>query len=331
MNSWKGRGLALPFGILLIYWIFGYLYEPDFISVQNINTILYSSSVLLPACLGMQVLIILGKFDLSVGAVASLSGMVSGFILASGENLFVAIISGVFVATVTGLLNGFLVAYLSIDSLIATLAMTGIARSISLAVNDGQVVTGFADTIFDLNSWSIAGLSVFVVVSGAIIVISEFIFRHAVFFRRFYATGGNPLATTLSGVRVPLMLTAGYCLASIGASITGILQISRTMSASPTIFNDLALDTLAACIIGGSSLTGGKGTMLGAALGLIVVGATRNLVTLAEIAVYWKEFAVGMLILLAIFVDLLQSRLRLAWRNNLISKHQEKALTTSDH
>jgi len=289
--------LAVP--VLLLYLIVG-AFVARFLSGDNIKTILFSAAVLLPVVLTTQLLLILGRFDLSIGATASLAGMVTGVVFRLTGSLPLAVCCGMAAGAIVGCTAGALVARLEIDPLIATLALMGMARSVSLVLTDGRIVTGLPDILGQLIRAEAFHLPLLIPAAFGCTVCAAWSVRHVVFFRRFYAAGNNSNAASNAGVRVESLIVWSYALAGLGAALTGVIQISRTLSASPLLFDTLAIDTIAACILGGSSLNGGRGGVWGALLGLLVIVATDNLVTMLGISVYWKDCAVGALLLIAV-------------------------------
>ena len=296
----RKHGIPLAVPILLLYIAAGAFLVREFLSANNITSIFFSAAILLPAVAGTQLLLVLGRFDLSVGATASLSGMFAGLCLTLSGSLIVAICSGLIMGILIGWISGSLVSRLHIDPLVATLAVMGMVRSLALVINGGQIVAGLPSSlgwITEARLFDIPFLILFVILFTFIATV---ITKHAVLFRRFYAAGNNVIAASHAGVNVTRLVTLGYILAGLGAALTGLLQISRTRSASPLIFDTLALEAIAACMIGGSSLSGGRGSILGAAIGLLVLIATRNLVVMLGITVFWKDFTTGILLLLAV-------------------------------
>ncbi len=290
--------LATP--LLVIYAIVGITLAPAFVSTTNIISVLFSAAVLLPAVVGMQLLLVLGRFDLSVGATASLAGMVTGLLLARFHSISLAISAGVFIGVLVGLVNGVAVTRFRVDPLIATLATMGITRSLALVINNGRIVAGLPSGYAWIAETRIAGTPVLILISAGLVCLTSLAATHAVALRRFYALGNNPEAAAHAGINVGLLVTFGFALCGLGAAIVGALQASRTLSAAPLEFQTLAVEAIAACLIGGSALTGGRGGILGAATGLIVVCATNNLVVILGISVFWKECAVGLLLLCAV-------------------------------
>jgi len=308
-QPWRGRSHAIPCLILVFYFSCGFSYLPSFLHTENLISILFSCAITLPVAMGMQALLILGFFDLSVGAIASFIGMVFGLSLLASGSFVLAIVVALFCALVIGIANGLFVTKLSINPLISTLAMTGILRSLSLSVNDGRIVSSLPQALSGIVSVRLADIPVLILLGFLLVVALEFCFRYVVPFRRLYAVGANPPAANHAGIHVASVVVAGYIAIAVGSAATGIIQTSRTLSGSPLIFDTLGLEMIAACIIGGSTLRGGQGTMIGAALGSLVVTSTRDFVVLLDVSVFWKDGALGLLLLGITSLDYLKSRL----------------------
>lgn len=299
----SGRDIPLAIPVFAIYALAGLYFEPRFLSAANLTSILFSATILLPAVIGMQLLLILGKFDLSTGATASLAAMVSGmFLLGHPSSQTLAVGLGLSVGATMGLAIGTVVSRVGIDPLIATLAAMGMARSLSLVINDGRIVAGLPDSFGWVVAATLGGVPVLILLGGAGTGIMALLTSHLVVFRRFYAAGANPVAAAHAGLNVKVLVALGYVLAGIGAAGTGLLQQSRTLSASPLGFDTLAIEAITAAMIGGATLSGGRGGIWGAAAGMVVVTATTNLVTMLGISVYWKDFAVGALLVFAVTI-----------------------------
>ena len=321
--------MAIP--LLVVYAAVGFLAAPAFISRTNVTSILFSAAVLLPAVVGMQLLLVLGRFDLSIGAIASLAGMVAGLSLERFHSMPLAVGFALCIGMVAGLLNGLVVSRFQINPLIATLAMMGIGRSLSLVINEGRIVAGSSSEIeWKQLGWitdaRFAGIPVLILIAACIVCVSSLAATHAVILRRFYAVGDNPTAASHAGINVPWLVTLGFLLTGLGAAAVGTLQASRTLSASPLQFQTLAIEAITACLIGGGTLAGGRGSILGAALGLILVCATTNLVVILGISVHWKEFAIGLLLLLAVLGSPIVNRIGglLFKQKNNLTKHETK-------
>jgi ribose/xylose/arabinose/galactoside ABC-type transport system permease subunit len=291
-----------------LYCAIAIVWAPSFFKAENVLGILHSAAVLLPAVIGAQALLVLGRFDLSSGAVAAMTGIVAGVTVGHTGSIGLSLLCAVASGVLLGLANGAVVARLRLNALVVTLATMGIARSLALGVSKGTVVTGFPDYIEWLTQGRIIGIPALVFGAVAVCVLFEGLFRWAVLFRRFYAVGGNELAADCSGVYSQRLVVLGFVVSAVGASLTGLVQCARTLSASPLVFQDLPLEAISACVVGGSSVRGGRGTMVGAACGLVVIAATRNLVVLLGIGVYWRELVIGVLLLSALAVQTIAER-----------------------
>lgn len=300
ISSSKHNRIRLGIVILFAYFLIGLFYEPAFVSYRNISTIFFEGAVILPAIIGTQLLLSLGYFDLSIGALAGLTAMITAIVLNLTGFIFIAVCVGLGVGVLFGIINGVLVTKSRINPLIATLAMMWIIRSLTLLVNNGEVEAGLPDSINWVINVQVLGIPLLILLAILFMCVIAFAANHTVILRRFYASGSNPFAASHAGVNVNHLIVVGYILVGVGAALTGAIQISRTLSASPTIFQTLALEAIAACIIGGSTLEGGRGSVLGASIGLIVLVATNNLVQILGIEVYWKELVIGLFVLIAV-------------------------------
>ena len=283
--------------------------EPSFFRCANILSILYTAALLVPAVLGMQALLITGAFDLSVGSISAASAVVVGVVLRDYGNVPAALTLGLVTAMAFGLLNGILVARLKINSLIATLGSMSIARAFALGIPHGRVTTNFPSSFESLAHSEIQGIPLTIPICVCLIFVADWAFRNVQFFRWFYSIGSNAQAATYCGIRVPQIQTVAFLLTGLGSFLCGVLQASRSMSASPLLFEDLSLEAIAACVVGGSSLKGGVGSMLGSVLGLLVLIITRNIVVLLGVPVYWRELFVGVVLLVAVAYDMLLRRM----------------------
>jgi ribose/xylose/arabinose/galactoside ABC-type transport system permease subunit len=274
---------------------------------------LISAAVLLPAVVAMQFLLILGRFDLSAGAMAALAGMIAGVTVNHTGSLLVGLAVGSAAGVLGGAITGVTVARFGVDPLVATLAMTGVERSLALVSNGSEIVTGIPDSFGWLSNGRVLGMPVLVMLAVALTGIAAAAAQHLVTFRRFYAVGSNEKAALHAGVNGSGLLVLGYSLVGLGSATTGLIQVSRTLSASPLTFQTLPIDVITACILGGGSLAGGKGGILGATVGLIAVVATDNLVIMLGVENDWKDFAVGALLLVVVIWRPAVSALRQAW------------------
>jgi ribose transport system permease protein len=292
-----------PFFLFFVYLSAIYAAQPNFFSSTNVSSLFYYTCLLIPAVLAMNLLIILGLFDLSMGAIAALAGVVMASSISMGFSTIEGIGLGIFAGIVFGLLNWILVSKCRIPVLIGTLISMGIARACALGLTKGETITGLPNVMegFIRENWG--GISIVTLLGILLVLILEFLSQKHIVFRRLYHVGSNRKLATDMGISVSKLECFAFVLAGVGAAIVGLLQSSRTLSASPHAFPDLALDCIAACIIGGASISGGSGRAVGAFLGMLMVVISRNLVVMAGVSVYWKDLAVAIILLIAVLIS----------------------------
>jgi ribose transport system permease protein len=297
------RRLDWSVALLPIYLIIIYIIQPAFFSLGNLWALIYYTCLLAPAVLGMHVLILLGLFDLSIGAVAAAAGVIAAKAMGSGISISMSLLLGVAVGVGFGVLSWIFVVWFRISALIATFITLGVARAVSLGITEGQSIGGLPDRFGALALGSINTPMSPAIYFGLILVASfEFLARRQILFRRLYQVGSNPAAAASSGINVNGVKLFGFALAGAGSAIAGLFQCSRTLSASPFLFPNLALECIAACVIGGASLSGGTGRAFGAFLGMLMVIISRNLVVMAGVSVYWQELGVALVLLAAVLL-----------------------------
>lgn len=286
----------LPSGVILFLLIvIGWALEPAFFTSTNFSNVMFAWSLYLPAAIGLWALMIFGKFDLSIGSIAALTSVIFA-ILATHENdalAAMALPAAIITPIVIGWCQAQLILRFRADMLITTLAIAGIAQSAALVLSHGRVVPGVPDYF----SWFRAetvGLANLVLLGLAAIVTLFVLFERIVPFRRVYFVGQNPEGARALGAPVFAMQTLAFVFCAGGAALTGLLQSSRTGSASPLVNADLALVLITACVLGGSRLSGGFGNLIGVGFGLLTIVLLRNFVVIIDLEVYWQPMAVGM-------------------------------------
>jgi len=275
----------------------------NFLRFGNLVAIATSCLVLLPAAIGMQALLVAGRFDLSLGALSALIGVITALGLSWGFSWYfaaiVALLCGLLISTFTALM----VSVFRFDVLIATLAMMWIARSLALVLADGKTIGPLFDEVGEIAAARVLGIDVSLLVAVGFALLVAFMLRFQLHCRRLYAVGSNESAARSAGINVVAELILAFGIATAGAAVTGLIQLVRSESASPLVFQELSLECIAACVLGGAALRGGRGSVLGACLGLLVVVALRNFVLALEVHVYWRYLAIGVLLLIATALD----------------------------
>jgi ribose transport system permease protein len=288
--------------------------SPNFLTVDNTLNVLRQISINLCLSLGMTLVILSGGIDLSVGSVLALAGAVAAGLLKSGLalprfNLLVqftvpgAIVAGVGVGSVLGWFNGLAVTRFKLPPFVATLGMLSIARGLTMLWTGGFPVTGLGDDFGRLGTGHALGIPMPVWISAALVALFIVVTRRTRFGRHLYAVGGNERAATLSGLAVPRIKLMVYTLGGGLAAVAGLLVTARLDSATPNAGLGYELDSIAAVVIGGTSLSGGRGSILGTVLGCLIIGVLNNGLFLLDVSPFWQQVVKGFVILAAVAVD----------------------------
>ncbi|MEN6577535.1 MAG: ABC transporter permease [Phycisphaerales bacterium] len=299
----------LPFGTLILLIAALSALEPDsFLTAENFFNVLSRSSVNGIIAMGMTAVIISGGIDLSVGSMMALCGMVAGLIMTRDGSMvptaglmWIGTLAGIGTGLVCGLLNGALITKLNLPPFIVTLGTMSAFRGISYLMNDGMMFD--VPTYKFLGQASIAGVPVNVLICFAIILLSFFILRYMPLGRYTYAIGSNRQAAYHAGVNVNRSLLLIYTLTGVFIGLAAMIATSRTVSAQPTAGQSLELDIIAAVVIGGASLSGGRGTIVGTIIGTLLISFLRNGLTLLGISTNIQLVVIGAIIIGAVALD----------------------------
>ncbi|MHC4647230.1 MAG: ABC transporter permease [Planctomycetota bacterium] len=277
--------------------------KAGFLGRQNISAILLSLSDQSIVAIGMTILLISGGFDLSVGSTVALSGAVTAIWLTQGVPAPVAIILGLGVGVLIGLINGLIIAEIGINPFITTLGMMSLARGMLMVVTNGRNISGLPRSFTVLGQGSFLGVQYPIIISLALVIVGDFLLRRSRFFRQNYYIGGNEKAAVLSGINVKKIKIFNYMLTGLLAALAGIIITARLGSASTTAGKGLELKVISAVIIGGASLRGGVGTVAGSFLGALLMSVIISSINLLGIEMNWIDFAIGATLLLAVMAD----------------------------
>jgi len=284
--------------------------SPHFLTAENIDTLLTGVVPEAIIAVGMTVLIVSGGFDLSVGSVLALGGVMAGTILQDMSNIPLGILAGLGVGFTCGLANGLVITRARVTPLIATLGMMLIARSLALVKTQSIPISGFPRAFANLGQGKFLGLPVPILIMAITVIVGDLLLRHTRFLRQVYYIGGNEKAARLSGLRVDSIRLFGYILSGLLSAFAGIMLASRLESAGPLAGQQIELRVIAAVVIGGASLAGGEGTILGAFLGVLLMGLIGNAITLLRISPYWQDTVTGAILVAAVAFDMLTRRRR---------------------
>ena len=305
--------------LFLMIVIFSVLYD-DFRSGDNFWTIMRQVSVHACLSVGMTMVILTGGIDLSVGSVLAFSGAIAAGLLKNGIeipalNLFVgvtvpgAILIAGLVGSSLGLFSGLMITRFKVPPFVATLCMLIIARGFTELWTGGANITGLGSTFDFIGTGRLLGvIPMPVCISAVIVFIAAVVLKKTRFGRYLYAVGGNEKAARLSGLNVNSIKTLVYTISGFLAAVGGIIVTAKIDSASPTAGESYELDSIAAVVIGGTSLDGGKGSVPGTVIGVLIIGILNSGLTIAGVDPFWQKVVKGFVILLAVVIDKLQAK-----------------------
>lgn len=252
---------------------------------------------------GMTCVILTGGIDLSVGSVMALSGTLAAGLMVAGMNAVAALAIGVAVGLGFGAANGFFVAFAGMPPIIVTLATMGIARGLALIYTGGYPIDGLPDWVSFFGSGKIVGIQAPVVIMAVIYAIARVLLERMPFGRYVYAIGGNEQATRLSGVRVARVKLIVYTIAGLTSAFAAIVLTARLMSGQPNAGVGFELDAIAAVVMGGTSISGGRGSIIGTLIGALLLGVLNNGLNMVGVNPYVQNVIKGGIILLAIYIS----------------------------
>jgi len=295
--------LALPLAGLVVVSILMGLASDNFFSVNNIMNVLRQVSVVGILAVGMTFVILTGGIDLSVGAVMALVGTLSaGLMVNTGLPASIALPAGLFIGLGIGIFNGALVAWGKMPAIIVTLATMGMARGLGLIYSGGYPVSGIPSWISWFGVGRIGVVPVPVVIMVVIYAIAWVLLQRTAFGRHVYALGGNELAARLSGVKTQRVKLAVYGISGVTAALAALILTGRLMSGQPNAGVGFELDAIAAVVLGGTAIAGGRGLILGTLIGAVLLGILNNGLNLMGINPYLQDVIKGFIILLAIYI-----------------------------
>ncbi|MEK9199381.1 ABC transporter permease [Ureibacillus sp. FSL E2-3493] len=294
------------FIIFVAFFIIGTLLSEHFLTVQNILNILQQSAFVGIIAIGMTFVILVGGIDLSVGAVLALSGMLAALMMSSGLTPFLAIAITILAGAFMGFVSGFISTKFKVPAFIATLAMMVSARGFALLTTDGEPIYDLPP-IFTALGESMGNIPIPAIIWIVLTIIAVVILKYTTFGRKLYAVGGNEESARLSGIAVEKYITSTYILAGIMSSIAGILMAAWLTVGQPTAGTGLELDAIAAVVIGGTSLAGGRGGIGGTFIGVLIMSMIVNIFNLLGLSSYYQSIFMGAIIVIALVMNQLIS------------------------
>jgi ribose transport system permease protein len=295
-----GLGLVLAFAAELIFFT---VRSPYFFDADNFKNIGRAIAIIGIAAVGETIVIIAGGFDLSVGSTMAAAGMISGYLVNHGTNVWLAFLTALVLGLGIGLGNGAIISYARINPLIATLATLSIIRGLGFVITGGEDLVISNNTYLNLGTNSVGGVPITVVILLVAFLAFGAVMPRSRFGRYAYAIGSSARASKLAGVPVSRWRLAFYATCGVLSALAGIVTVARTGTAQPSANLGIELDVITAVILGGTSLSGGRGRLAGTFLGLVLIGTLNNGLILIDVQAYWQQVVKGVILLLAVFWD----------------------------
>jgi ribose transport system permease protein len=306
-NVRKVQSLGPLLGLILIVVILSVM-NSDFLTVGNIFNVLRQISINALIAFGMTFVILTGGIDLSVGSILALSSALTAGLMADGVNTWLAVFVGLTGGVIMGMVNGLLIAKGKVAPFIATLATMTVFRGLTLVYTQGRPITGFQDDFAILGKGYFLQIPMPIIWMVVAFAVLYMILKHTTFGRRVYALGSNEEATWLSGINTSKVKIMVYSISGLLAAISGIVLTSRLNSAQPTAGGSFELDAIAAVVLGGTSLSGGRGWLVGTLIGAVIIGVLSNGLNLLNVSSFYQQVVKGVVILIAVLLDRSKSR-----------------------
>jgi ribose transport system permease protein len=285
--------------------------KPVFVSWTNLSALLGNIAFESIAMAGLTLLLVAKLFDLSVDGTVSFAGVVAGKLMVAGLNPLFAILAGLATGALAGLTNGILVMKLKINPIVATLStwwiMTGAAYGLTKSISS----YGFPEWFQAIGQARVGGIRIYVIYAIVIVGVLSMILAKTKFGRHIYIMGGNPEAGRLFGVKVEKLGIKLYVIMGVLASLIGIVLAARLDASSPNAVDGMTMRVIAAAVIGGCALSGGKGNILAGFLGLLLLNMLTNASIIFGVSPYWQKSIIGAVLLLALVIDVSNGNIKL--------------------
>lgn len=295
--------------VMLVVVCFFLYKSARFGTADNMVTILIAAAPFALIALGQTLVILTGGIDLSVGSVIAASAMAAAFTAkANPENLWLPMLVAVVVGLLAGSINGFVVSRMNVPPFIATLGMLTLASGFAYVIGGGAPINGLPASFGTIANTEVLGVKIPVILMFLAIIGLAVIMKRTSYGMRVYAVGGNRMAAEIAGVKSKNILFSVYAISGLLAGISGLVLASRVISGAPNLGQGYELDAIAAVVIGGASLMGGRGSIWGTAIGLLLIQTLNNGLDLLLVPSYWQNVIKGILIVAAVAIDIWASK-----------------------
>lgn len=303
-NVMKLREFRTLLFLILLFVVVGMI-NSDYLSLQNLDKSLKSSLLYIVLAIGMTFVLLTGNLDISVGGTLGLSAAVSGAILRDGGNIFVAALAAIFIGLVIGLINGFGVIKLKISAFIMTLAVLSITRVVQVIYTDGKWVENIPANVKALSNAEVFGINVLTVIVIVAVILVQMFLSKSTKGRYYNAIGDNKDGAVSLGIPVNRYIAYSFVISGVCASLAGLIFVSQIGFVSTNAGGGIELTVIAACVLGGVSLVGGIGTVVGAALGAIILTSINSALVYMKVPAFWNDTISGSLLIIIVVIDAL--------------------------
>ncbi len=297
-----GRESGIIIGFLILCAVFAWL-NPAFIRVDNLLDVALQSSITAVLAIGMTLVIITAGIDLSVGSIVAIAAYLTADLMARGVTIPLAIVAGLGCGVLAGALNGLLITKGQLPPFIVTLGTMSLLRGLVLIYSQGTPVYGVPPEFKALIAGRLLGVPIPVLITALIAILAYFTLHYTPFGQQVIAIGGNDEAARLSGINVQRRLISVYMISGLLAGVAALILTARLGAAEPISGTGYELNAIAAAVMGGASLSGGQGSILGTVVGALIMGSLQNGLTLNNVPSFYQQVAVGAVIIVAVFVD----------------------------
>ncbi len=298
----QNNGILIAF---LVLCVFLSVVNPFFLTWNNVANIIRQTSINGIMAIGVTFVILGRGIDLSVGSVAALSGAVAAsFVhLPDPGSVTIAVLAGCLTGAALGFVNGAFVSWLRLPAFVVTLGMLSAARGMAYIFTDGRPISNLSPSFLWIGAGQVAGIPVSSILLVVIFIVFALVLKYSIFGRHVYAVGGSERAALTAGIPVRRVLVWTYVLSGFLAAIAGMVLTSRTTAALPQAATAYELDAIAAVVIGGTSLAGGRGTLIGTLIGALIIGTINNGLDLMGVSAYYQQVTKGAIIVAAVLLD----------------------------
>lgn len=300
MKFVRDYGLIALLGFLIV--VFGLL-NPVFVSSQNLLNILDQTSIIGIVALGMTLVILTGGIDLSVGSIVAFSGIILAKAVVSGFGIPTSVLLCLVTGMGLGSINGFFISYVKLPAFIVTLGLMSAARGATLYLAEGRSISGLPIGLNQISSYGVLGISVPALAFILLTIVLTLFTNFTYWGKYIYAVGGNERAAWLSGVHIERYKMFVYALTGLLCAVSTVVLVGKLSSAQSQAGNMYELNAIAAVVIGGTSLSGGKGSIYGTFLGVLVLGVLQNGFSILNISTYYQQILLGLIIIVAVYLD----------------------------